>query len=997
MRKFLALIFLYFFIVAPSYALFVPKDCKKTFIQRALTAEKRQDNQAAFFIYEKAMFYYYDDKSVLESYAAFCERGRYYAKAASLYQNLYELVPDEYYLFKKYLNQIKQNNLSAQSLKNIQQDKRLSHSHQKFLNNQIIILLSQKKDWGNLKVFCDKIPLRDLDMRTIGACIIATETTKSGKASIEYYLRYHELFPYDVACVKKILSFAEKNHNYKMQEEFLRKFSALNPNDKGIKYRLAGFYEKNKQWQKAIEVYDELITKGDKSQHVLSSYAFSKNQLENHTIPASKKLPSKNKKQHAKKQNSKMQTFASSGTITDLLKKQKKNPLSFEEQKTLAFLYSKSDNLAKSLEIIEQLLQKTPDNEELLRLALQYSMAQNNWDKAIFYNEKLLTFNSCDEILLKNRGDFYSIEKNFTKAVTAYENLTKLYPKFEYQITLTNLYMATQDFCSAQKLIQPLYIQNQEDMMVAQTYLSVLLAQNKLPEAAYIVQKHNLQNTKEGATILGDLALMCEDYGTAKCFYDKALGFDNANHQLKNKLAYSYRKMKKLDDSGRAYCDILQNDPENIEALMGLGYLEIDKKNYRKARGIFSCILSKNPYCNPARIGIANTYLANGDNLQALCVLKQIKDDKEAQIIKAQTYYDMGMLSDAKKTINGLVNKDAEELNKKIQKDSVIAVSPHYSFLKQTLAEAYKLNYNKVGVLASQSIKNNLNVFTEYNLYTYQSGRLDPDRYTNLTNEIFGGVKGRVNEKNEFQSSIGAKFFQFDRGTMLITDSWLKRYLNDKNNITLGFKRNNVEQSYLSAVGTNIDGVFTGQVADSKVYLEYNHKLPKQSYWFGRYGYGVMTGLNIQTNQYMEGLFGIGRLVYDNPDAKRINTVNIDFVSYNAGYQYNLLDLYSSLGILYGGYFSPKYFSANTFNVKAERNPQKGPLKYGIKTYVGPQFVTTPNATTCIWGVSPYLSYELNDRVSANLSYNYYHYANISRNLFLLSLVFRGGKKYVKS
>lgn len=1021
--------------------LFEKKDYKKIFLENALNAEKRHNDKSAFYIYEKSLFYYRDDKVVLEAYAKFCERKKYYNKAIALNKKLYNLTKDEYYLFKGYSLELLNANVPSGRLQQIAADKKLTAAHRKVLNNQFIKQFFNKKDWKTTKTFCDKISKKDLTAESAKACAIASDNLAQGKSAYDYYFRYYELYPKDTVAVKKILAEAEKNNNYAMQEKFLQKLSELNPKDNGIKYRLAGFYEKHKKYANAVKVYEGLMASGDKSKHVLKSYAFalkaSKGELSEKVIAEKPYTPppltpyQKKEMQLYKaldaKDFSKAQTY-----IDSLLKQNPKDAkllklrldiamalndfkkaltyfeglhgnasLSVEDEKLLAFLYSKNDNLQKSLEIIENLLQKDSENKELLNLALDYAMAQKNWDKAIIYNEKLLVFNPSDEKLLKNQADFYSIKKDFPNAIKAFENLIVNFPKSEYKFELSGLYMANKDFAKARVLLKDLYNENSNDPKIIKAYLDSLMAQDKLSEALCLVQKHHLEFTKQGATIKGDISMKNKDYRAARRNYAIAVNADRKDDILKNKLAQSYRMSKEPENAAQIYYNILSKDPSNKDAKVGMGYLSIDQKNYQQARNTFEQILAKNPNYRPAKMGVANSYIANGDNLQTLSTLRDIPSDDEIKFLEAQTYYKMGMLSDAKQVLKGVITQDAEDLKYKIKRDEAIAVTPSYTYFNQILAQEFKLNYHRVGVNVAQGIPKNLNIFTDYNMYTYSSGKFvfqpgdQQNQFNNVTNEVRLGVKGRPEEKNEFRADIGSKFFQFNQGYMLNTDTWIKHHYNDKFNLKLGFWRNNVEQSYLSAVGLPVNNVLTGQVADNRSYLEYEYRLPKQFYSFGRSSYGVMKGKDITTNPYLEEMFGIGRLLYNNPDQLGINNVNLDFVSYNSGYRYNLLNIYDNAGNLYGGYFSPSYFSADTLNIKIEGRGTK--FKYGVKSFGGAQYAINPVKRTSTWGIAPYLSYDFNDNVSANLYYNYFNYADMQRHVFMANVVIRGFKRRAKS
>ncbi|MFA7657876.1 MAG: tetratricopeptide repeat protein [Candidatus Gastranaerophilaceae bacterium] len=967
MRRFLTLLLIcLLFVPSRAEAFFQKKDYKQIFLNDAYNAEKRHNNKSAFHSYEKAIYYYKKDKKVVEAYAKFCERQEYFDKAQDLYSRLYILTKDKEFLFKANLCAIKNGKLSGENLKKLVETKGMSPAQKNELNSALVYHFSFKEDWSNVKKTCDKIPKNAIGKEIITTCIVATEKAGDKKNSLGYYLRFSQIHPKDSEAVNKIISLAEQFNNYPLQEKYIKKLSDLNPKDSGIKYRLAGLYEKHRDWRKAAKVYEALMVGGDRSEHVKISHAYVLSQLNPKAQPKIEKYVSKPR------------------VLTEREKKENQ-------------LYSalQNKNYKKTLEITEELLQKYPDDKKLLTLAMENSMATQNWDKALIYTDKLLTFEPNSEGLLKNKANLYSINKDFANAIAGYEKLMESYPKSEYSFALANLYMANQDFAKAQAIFEPIYNANPENPVVVDAFLSSLLAQQKIRQAYWIIKTHHLEKTKEGYLVFGDMAMTDKDYYTASSNYRNAIALDPENIIFQTKLAESYRMLGYINKPTQIYKNVLQKDPENLQAKLGLGYLEVDKKNFEKARGIFNGILGENPDYRPAKMAIAHSYIANDDKLSALDALNQIPPDDETELMKAQTYYNMNMLSTSKRVLNGVVTKDAEELKYKIRRDEAITVIPSYMFLFQQLADEFKLDYHKFGIQMAKAIEGNKNVFMEYNVYIYSSGGLN--QLNNVVNEFRSGVQARPTKKWEYRADLGVKSFEFGNGAMINTDSWIKHYFSDKFNLKLGIRRNNIEQSYVSAVGQDIDGIFTGRAADNRLYLEFEGKLPHQFYTFGRGSYGVITAQNMQTNQYFEGMVGIGKLFYNNPKNKWVNTFGVDLVSYNSGYQYDLLKIYNSAGLLFGGYFSPSYFNATTLNLKLEGYIKKWHLHYGLKGFGGIQNALSPDQTTPTWGYSPYISYDLNDNVSINASYNHFTYADIERDQFMINAVIRGFKKHAKN
>jgi len=509
-------------------------------------------------------------------------------------------------------------------------------------------------------------------------------------------------------------------------------------------------------------------------------------------------------------------------------------------------------------------------------------------------------------------------------------------------------------------------------------------------------EEQNMEEPPIGYRVLGDMSILDKPYPLTKLYFEQIMPFGIESNHSMQQLGESSIEQEKLARAEKVFKKMLMKNKDSVCAKMGLGYVEIQKRNFQEAKNYFNQILVKDPTYSSAKMGVVYSCLGNDEKLRALDELNKI-DDKEKKdevgLTRAQTYYDMEMLSDSKKALSGVVNKDADTLRYKLKRDDAITITPSYSFLIQTLAENFKLNSNKFGINVSKNIDNNLTVFSEYNIYVYGSGLLDFGHLYNVTNELRGGVRGRPKEKVEFRADFGAKIFEFGDG-MLITDSWLKYYFNDKFNLKLGVRRNNVEQSYLSAVGFPLDGVFTGRVADNKLYLEYDAKLPKNLYSFGRTGVGLMTGQNLDTNPYAEALVGVGKIIYNNPENKFIKAVNLDVVSYNASYKENLLNIPNAAGEIFGGYFSPSFFTANTVNIKTEGKTKK--LRYGLKGFAGCQISMAPNQTSFVWSFSPYVAYDLNDHVTFNAAYVYFNYADVQRNLFMVNAVIRGFKNAKK-
>ncbi len=484
-----------------------------------------------------------------------------------------------------------------------------------------------------------------------------------------------------------------------------------------------------------------------------------------------------------------------------------------------------------------------------------------------------------------------------------------------------------------------------------------------------------------------DLLIEEEKYAEAEVEIEKLYNSKCRTKELAERYVKVLYEENKLHDAYKIASDNLLLDTQ--QGLLLQTKMLIGTKDVTIARSIYDNLVIKNTYDKIIQMGLSSNVISSNSYLEALKELENIPSTPESQYLKAKAFYNMELYEDANKILDELPpNSNVVELKELIKQKRGYQISTGYEIYLQKLNEEFKLDANKVA-FSNSCYVNNMQVYLDYVLYLYKSGVLageGSEPLYNLTNEIRIGTQGRVNKKVALKGDIGAKFFQ-DYGIMLLTDSWIKYYVNDNFNVKLGFSRNNAEQTFLSAVGVKIDNIFTGQVANNNLYLDTTTRLPYQFYLYTKGGVGLKDGYNLPSNGYWEGMIGLGKVLRYDLERPYLQKISLDFVSYNSGYQTNLENIYSSQGLLYGGYFSPKFYSDDTINISLSGRYKKSNLYYGYGAFSGWQFAYNPDQSIYIWGGSVYLKYLFNKHVALDTQYRYYRYANITKNQFLLNLV----------
>lgn len=455
-------------------------------------------------------------------------------------------------------------------------------------------------------------------------------------------------------------------------------------------------------------------------------------------------------------------------------------------------------------------------------------------------------------------------------------------------------------------------------------------------------------------------------------------------HFKKNAEAYQVAEENELLDTDEGL--ILQAD---------MNLLDRDSSS---SRSVYDNILIKGSYDNFAQLGLTQNYIYIGSPLTALGALVNVPKNQQTNFLKAKAYYNMEMYQEAYEILDNIEQSDEViSLKNQIKKRRAYQFVTGYELYVQKLNEEFKMDANKIA-FSNSCYEKNMQVYFDYVMHIYTSGVLPGQGYeplNNVTNEIRLGTQGRLKEKIALRADFGAKFFQ-DSGAMLLTDSWIKYYHSDNFNCRLGFSRNNTEQTFLSAVGVNIDNRFTGQVANNNLYINPVFRLPKRAYVVTKIAGGLRDGYNLPNNFYWEGLLGIGKIIRYDETKPYLQKIAIDLVSYNSGYQRNLQKIYDSKGYLYGGYFSPKWYSDDTVNLSFSGQLKKTNLSYGLGVFGGWQFADEPDQSLFIYGASVHTKYNINDYLNCVLQYRYYKYANVTRNQLVFDIVINLYKKVAK-
>lgn len=122
---------------------------------------------------------------------------------------------------------------------------------------------------------------------------------------------------------------------------------------------------------------------------------------------------------------------------------------------------------------------------------------------------------------------------------------------------------------------------------------------------------------------LGHVRFMQQRWNEAIDHYQKSLQLQETIPTLFN-LALAYKHAGQAEEAKKSYLRVLEIVPDHIPALLGLGHLYREDKEWDQAAACYQLVLDQNPTIPDARSGRAVVMLNKGHEIEALADLVQI-------------------------------------------------------------------------------------------------------------------------------------------------------------------------------------------------------------------------------------------------------------------------------------------------------------------------------------------------------------------------------------
>jgi Uncharacterized enzyme of heme biosynthesis len=351
----------------------------------------------------------------------------------------------------------------------------------------------------------------------------------------------------------------------------------------------------------------------------------------------------------------------------------------------LMYDFLNADNLEKAKELANQLL-KTKFSKDAKYVIGLIAIKEKKFDTACrifesleFKNSKELEKDACSVAFMQEGYDY--LEKNPNKAIEFFQKSLRYKDNIESQVGLFYVYLKT-DKSKAEKIIKELYSKYPENESVKKAYVQYLLDKGDFT---------SLEKFKE--------YLKEEDLKLIK------------ESQLSKEMENALRLIKSgnYSEAENILLKLFEEKPSNINVLLLLGYLYLEKNDILKAKNLYENALIIDENNTDALKGLKAVYVKLGDYEKALEIIKKLQQkgikDKDYDKIyalylsnKAQEYLKEGNIRLAKELADEILSLD------KSNPTAYLILAEHYKQLGdkkeyfKNISKAYELKPDDFGI-----------------------------------------------------------------------------------------------------------------------------------------------------------------------------------------------------------------------------------------------------------------------------------------------------------
>lgn len=252
--------------------------------------------------------------------------------------------------------------------------------------------------------------------------------------------------------------------------------------------------------------------------------------------------------------------------VNKLNKKKTNDSLRFEFVRFLIL----ADQKDEATNLLKKLVKKHPANKDLLKSLVALNLAQNKWDDAERYANKLVKFEDYKSDAKHFLGEIFEARGENKKALAAYLQVVDGNMKNSAEARIPALLEKNKGLAAAR-----LWLHRQRATL-RETGASIgnKIERRERPDKNFI--KTDSGTVKKKASLYkieADLLFSEDSFDAAMEFYQRALVLDPENNDIRYSRALVYEQQGQIDLAERDFLHILKINSNDTSALNALGYM----------------------------------------------------------------------------------------------------------------------------------------------------------------------------------------------------------------------------------------------------------------------------------------------------------------------------------------------------------------------------------------------------------------------------------------
>lgn len=761
------------------------------------------------------------------------------------------------------------------------------------------------------------------------------------------YEKYLRFYPNSTNALNKVLSSYYALEDKQNAINVLEKLIVIDKNDFDSSLKLADLYYSLDEKEKALELYKQFHVKHPENQLVKKHIAdihFSFNRL-NEAEKLYEEL-FKDNDQDMKLIDSIIDVKLAQNNFVEALNYINYamwfRPDDVELKRKMVNVFFALGEPGAATRLLEELLEIDSENIILVSRLSDSYLANDETGKAIVLLNNYMKNNDSTRDLEVKLTNSYLATGQFDKASELLVSLVSKYPNDdELSLKLADTLMALELYDEAYEVICPLLNKNKQDLALTKKLANLMMILNKFEENEVLLKwaHKNNPDDDEIKKLLGDTSLYLSKFKEALEYYH-SISNTNRDEGVVFGMAEANRFLKEYETAETHYDSLSDSGKYKIKALVGKGYIKVDKNKLYDAKRDFKHILELDENNFDAKLGLATTHIATEDHIAGLKILDELGNSDKVRYEKGNAYERMQMYGKAVENLQDNKLPKAQKLYQLVLNKMEFRADPEYNYTTTTFpnkegSPGSKLKVTRYGLEFSDYPqflgleKTNLKFKAKYLISLYDDGfspnKVTPTNYFELEKALQGflspalinslqlgsksrwgevksealsnyygiGIEGRPFKHLGTNNEVGLKFFDTNSSLLEAKSLW-DIHINDTIKLHFGYERFNIEETLLSSAGIYpISGPFSGQligqaINDKFKLIGYTLRFPRAYFSYGSYSLGRVTGRSMTDNSYSEAVLGLGKVLHTRPEGALVDLVMPEYTFYYTGYDKDL-------------------------------------------------------------------------------------------------------------